>query len=422
MSDHLENANDIAQIAITLAKKVQENVDLIRTETTLPQFMIKPKQICDCLCKVSFTVPLLQKLSNSHLHSFLEKVNIESSAPENWNEDNRNSAIVTLSQRSFDCKCTKLDPNCDCGARIVHQGIDHHPENPVKKSVKTGLVKCYHIDYKRDLEVGLNLSQYNHNYVFQKPPKGHLKYNEVCAHELKATVVLPPLCDQSGYMGPVYDQGQLGSCTSNSCANALRQLYGKKEGLGLFLPSRLFIYYNGRVLANAPIDQDTGLSITGAYESVQSYGVAPENTDWPYDISKFTLKPNSKSYSDALNHKNLKIVHLDSNAIQIKTSICQGYLVSFGATLYESFETAQTAKTGVIPSPNVNTEKVIGGHAMLIVAYFDSYKNLDGSLGAFKVCNSWSSSWGNKGYCMFPYNYLLNPNLCNDFVSPRIFT
>ena len=33
----------------------------------------------------------------------------------------------------------------------------------------------------------------------------------------------------------------------------------------------------------------------------------------------------------------------------------------------------------------------------------------------FKVRNSWSNKWGDKGYCYFPYDYIKNPNLCSDF-------
>ena len=60
---------------------------------------------------------------------------------------------------------------------------------------------------------------------------------------------LPPKVDLRPECPPVYDQGQLGSCTGNGWAGAVEFLF-KKQGLQDFTPSRLFIYYNERVLDN----------------------------------------------------------------------------------------------------------------------------------------------------------------------------
>src|SRR6266581_1321008 len=54
---------------------------------------------------------------------------------------------------------------------------------------------------------------------------------------------LPPLVDLRSKCPPVYDQGQLGSCTGNGVGAAF-QFNQKKAGLKSFIPSRLFIYYN----------------------------------------------------------------------------------------------------------------------------------------------------------------------------------
>jgi C1A family cysteine protease len=54
------------------------------------------------------------------------------------------------------------------------------------------------------------------------------------------------------------------------------------------------------------------------------------------------------------------------------------------------------------------SEKVLGGHAVTLVGY-------DDTKGTFKVRNSWSAKWGDKGYCYFPYDYITDSNLCSDF-------
>ena len=56
-------------------------------------------------------------------------------------------------------------------------------------------------------------------------------------------VALPPSFDLRPQFPPVFDQGQLGSCTANVIAAAF-QFDQLKQGIADFTPSRLFIYYN----------------------------------------------------------------------------------------------------------------------------------------------------------------------------------
>ncbi|HJT06826.1 MAG TPA: hypothetical protein VJ747_07870, partial [Stellaceae bacterium] len=60
---------------------------------------------------------------------------------------------------------------------------------------------------------------------------------------------LPPKVDMRESCPPVYDQGQLGSCTGNAIAGAVQ--FGRmKENLvnKELVPSRLFICYDERVI------------------------------------------------------------------------------------------------------------------------------------------------------------------------------
>ena len=50
-----------------------------------------------------------------------------------------------------------------------------------------------------------------------------------------------------------------------------------------------------------------------------------------------------------------------------------------------------------------------GGHCYACVGY-------DDAKGAFKIMNSWGTSWGDKGYGWLPYDYILN-KLALDFWS-----
>src|SRR6476469_7450575 len=70
---------------------------------------------------------------------------------------------------------------------------------------------------------------------------------------LPASVDLRPQCP------PVYDQGQLGSCTANAIGGAI-QFHQMKQGIPNFTPSRLFIYYNERVIEGT-VSSDSGAMI-----------------------------------------------------------------------------------------------------------------------------------------------------------------
>ena len=96
----------------------------------------------------------------------------------------------------------------------------------------------------------------------------------------------------------VYNQLSLGSCTANAIGAAI-EFDRLKQGLPDFVPSRLFIYYNERVIEGT-VRSDSGAMLRDGIKSVASQGVCPE-PEWPYDISKFAEKPPAKAYRDAEN-------------------------------------------------------------------------------------------------------------------------
>jgi C1A family cysteine protease len=220
---------------------------------------------------------------------------------------------------------------------------------------------------------------------------------------------LPSKVDMTSQCPPVYDQGQLGSCTGNAIAGDI-QFDQKKEKKQDFVPSRLFIYYNERVMEGTA-DHDSGAYIRDGIKSVAKLGVCPE-TEWPYDISKFTEKPPQKCYDDAPKTRATSYSRITRNLNQMKGCLASGYPFVIGFTVYESFESQEVAKTGVVPMP-ASDEQVLGGHAVLVVGYDDSKSR-------FIIRNSWGENWGIKGYFTMPYQYLLDAELSDDFWTIRI--
>ncbi|MEI5995882.1 C1 family peptidase [Paraburkholderia bengalensis] len=230
------------------------------------------------------------------------------------------------------------------------------------------------------------------------------------AAPVTALAALPPSVDLRTQCPPIYDQGDLGSCTGNGIAAAMQFERMKQNLTPNFIPSRLFIYYNERVIEHT-VNSDSGAMIRDGMKSVAKLGDCPE-TLWPYDISKFAVKPPSNAYSEALKDRVVQYQRLVQNLSQMKGCLASGYPIVFGFTVYESFESPQVTRTGVVPMP-AHGEQVLGGHCVVAVGYDDAHQR-------FIVRNSWGTGWGMDGYCTMPYAYLIDPNLSSDFWTVRL--
>ena len=106
--------------------------------------------------------------------------------------------------------------------------------------------------------------------------------------KLPAKVDLRPGCPK------VYDQGDLGSCTANAIAAALQYDETKQGRRTVPVPSRLFIYYEERVIEHT-VSEDAGAMIRDGIKVVVKKG-APHESKWPYVVRKFTTKPPKTAY------------------------------------------------------------------------------------------------------------------------------
>lgn len=217
---------------------------------------------------------------------------------------------------------------------------------------------------------------------------------------------LPPAVSLRKHMPPVYDQGQLGSCTANSVGAILEFNELKQKEPGAATPSRLFIYYNERAMEGT-IREDSGAEIRDGIKSVAQLGAPPE-TLWPYVISKFAQKPPASAYKAALEHEAIRYARVAQTQIAIQTVLAGGFPISYGFTVYESFE-SDVGANGIVPMPQPN-EKTLGGHAVVAIGY----KAIRGQL-YFECRNSWGPSWADHGYFWMPAGYLTSSTLAGDF-------
>jgi len=229
------------------------------------------------------------------------------------------------------------------------------------------------------------------------------------AAPVEMLAVLPARVDLRPKCPAVYDQGQLGSCTANATAAAI-EFDRMKQQLPDFTPSRLFIYYNERVIEHT-VGFDSGAQIRDGIKSVARQGDCPE-TEWPYVIARFKTKPPVGCYAAALKYRVVLYQRLTPLLNQLKGCLVSGYPFVFGFTVYESFESAGVARTGHASLPGAG-ERAIGGHAVMGVGYDDDKQ-------WFLIRNSWGARWGMKGYFTLPYAYVTDENLATDFWTIRI--
>lgn len=200
-------------------------------------------------------------------------------------------------------------------------------------------------------------------------------------------------------MPPVWDQRDLGSCVAFGSTAAL--CYARwKLGLAAIDPSQLFTYFAGRQRAGYPTDEDTGLQIRDGFDSLAKDGTPPA-TDWPYDTSKYALKPPVQAYTDAT-HDEATVYGAVSTG-HVDDMIASGYPVTIGFDVPESFEADTTASSGVMPIPSPG-EASVGGHCVVLCSTPRDGAEIGGIKGVLyrKARNSWSPDWGQAGYFWYP--------------------
>jgi C1A family cysteine protease len=234
------------------------------------------------------------------------------------------------------------------------------------------------------------------DHLFAAPPAVHAA--------LPSAVDLTPNCPA------VYDQGQLGSCTANGIAAAIEFDQMKQALADIFTPSRLFIYYNERVIEGT-VGTDSGAQIRDGIKSISQKGACHEDL-WPYDITQFTTQPPDAAYADALKHVAVAYQRVAQDLTQMKGCLADGYPFVFGFSVYHSFESQEVAQSGHAPMPAAS-EQLLGGHCVAAVGYDDANQWV-------KCRNSWGTGWGMQGYFTLPYAYLTQSNLSSDFWTIRV--
>jgi C1A family cysteine protease len=236
-----------------------------------------------------------------------------------------------------------------------------------------------------------------HVYGWRRPLPG-LDYPMADTGQLQVLAEVDP----RKALPPVFDQGQLGSCTANATA-ACFQYDAHLDAKVCPELSRLWIYYFERQIEGTLSQGDCGAMGHDAF-TVAKHGIPAEKL-WPYDVAEFEKQPPDVEPRAYTLRKTVRSVPQTKTSIQQVLSNEQ--TIAFGFTVYDSFE-SEWKQPGVMPVPQ-HGERVLGGHEVLIVGYLEAHPEYA------LVRNSWGSGWGLGGYFLMPWKVLLSSNMCSDF-------
>lgn len=203
-----------------------------------------------------------------------------------------------------------------------------------------------------------------------------------------------------------YDQAQEGSCTANSGCGLMKFLH---PGLD---PSRQGLYWSERDREGTTME-DAGAQIRTTVSTLATVGVGLE-ASWPYLADNMFKKPDDAYFAECSTHEVTTYSRI-INGTSMRTCLNAGFPFLIGFTVYDGFESQYVADTGFAHYPRSNEES-LGGHAVLVIGYDDSFQQAGPLFGrkVYHVRNSWGDGWGQHGNFWVPARYFENPNLASD--------
>lgn len=220
---------------------------------------------------------------------------------------------------------------------------------------------------------------------------------------------LPSSVDLSSKIPFVFNQLDLGSCGLNAGIMYVMYLYG----FNIPMLSRLYPYLKVREIMGT-VNEDSGVQLRDVCKVFVKFGACIEDM-FPYLTKTFANPPTDEKIMDenAIKHR-ITSYYRVRNLDEYKLALSKGHLVFLGMRVFESMETQEVARTGILPMPKRN-EKLMGGHAVLGCSYKD---NLACSIKKFlmkivnsyskgngKILNSWGEDWGQKGFFEMSYEF-----------------
>ena len=211
--------------------------------------------------------------------------------------------------------------------------------------------------------------------------------------------VIPPTtlpASHSLLMPPVQNQGGEGTCVPFATAYAARSVeqFYKSNAASYSYATNIFspeFLYNQIKTG----DCGSGTGVTTALNFMVSSGVSTWQS-MPYSSSNgCSLLPTSSQVNEAANYKISSYAKIAvSDRIAIKTMVANKHAVIITVGTDNSFWSAQPGFIWLVYSGTMGIS-----HCLVICGYDDGKH-------AYKVMNSWGTSWGDAGFSWIDYDFL----------------
>ena len=193
------------------------------------------------------------------------------------------------------------------------------------------------------------------------------------------------------------NQGSQGSCVAWAAAYGIISYHNEPPYYDSKLASPSFVYNQTKIgdCSDGSYFISNGY-YKGALNLLVEKGVC-SLADMPYNESDCSQQPNTTQINNASDNKIVKYEKVtDLSSDNIKKALLSGYPILIGAELDLDFCNSNSSYVWVS-----NSSSFVGNHAMVIMGY-------DDSKSAFKILNSWGTSWGDNGYGWIDYSNLSN--------------
>lgn len=223
----------------------------------------------------------------------------------------------------------------------------------------------------RQVMNGFQHQKHRKGKVFQEPPWAEI----------------PPSVDwrKKGYVTPVKDQGECGSCWAFSATGALEGQMFRKTGKLVSLSEQNLVDCS-RSQGNEGCN---GGLMDNAFQYVKENGGLDSEESYPYHAKDESCK--YKPEFSAANDTGFVDIHKRERSLMKAVAIVGPISVGIDAS-YSSF---QFYKKGIYYEPKCSSEDL--DHGVLVVGYGFEGEELDNNK-YWIVKNSWGTEWGMHGY------------------------
>lgn len=193
---------------------------------------------------------------------------------------------------------------------------------------------------------------------------------------------------------PIRNQGAEGSCVAWGTAYAGRSIEWKRThpassystSVNIFSPE--YVYNQIKISSSC----GSGSYVTSGLNLLKSQGVCRWSV-MPYTDYSCSTYPNSTQKADAANYKISGYSAISRTASNFKAYLNAGRVIIVAGSVDQNY--MNLGYNQILYSRGSS----LGGHCYAVVGY-------DDAKGAFKIMNSWGTSWGTSGFGWISYNYM----------------